>query len=285
MKPMTVLEFMQQYPDDNACLDHLMHKHYGDTSTCTRCGKHGKFHRIKKHPAYACAWCGNCIYPMKGTIFAGSHTPLQKWYYAIYLFTTTRHGVPAMELHRQLGVTYVTALRMVHKIREHMADTDGENPLDGDVEVDETYIGGKASGGKRGRGAPNKTIAFGMLDRDGDVMTKVVPNVKKRTLQPIIQANVEKGSTVHSDELRSYKGLDRAGYKHKRVNHGTGKWVSGGSHVNSIEGFWARLKLSIRGTHIHVSRHHLPKYLKEFEFRYNYRNQPEKMLPDLLRAL
>ena len=285
MKPMTVFEFMQQYPDDNACLDHLMHKHYGDTSTCTRCGKHGKFHRIKKHPAYACAWCGNCIYPMKGTIFAGSHTPLQKWYYAIYLFTTTRHGVPAKELQRQLGVAYQTAWSMGHKIREYIADTDGENPLDGDVEVDETYVGGKASGGKRGRGAPNKTIAFGMLDRDGDVMTKVVPNVKKRTLQPIIQANVKAGSTVHSDELRSYKGLDRAGYTHKRVNHGTGKWVSGGSHVNSIEGFWARLKLSIRGTHIHVSKHHLPKYLKEFEFRYNYRNRPEKMLPDLLEAL
>ena len=171
MKPMAIQQFMKQYPDDNACLEHLLHKHHGETSTCTRCGKHGKFHRIKKHPAYACAWCGNCIYPMRGTIFEGSHTPLQKWYYAIYLFTTTRHGVPAKELQRQLGVAYPTALRMAHKIREHMADTDGENPLDGDVEADETYIGGRTTGGKRGRGAPNKAIAFSMLDRDGDVMT------------------------------------------------------------------------------------------------------------------
>lgn len=285
MKPMTIQEFMQQYPDDNACLEHLMHKHYGDTTTCTRCGKHGKFHRIKRHPAYACAWCGNCIYPMRGTIFEGSHTPLQKWYYAIYLFTTTRHGVPAKELQRQLGVAYPTALRIAHKIREHMADTDGENPLDGDVEADETYIGGKTTGGKRGRGAPNKAIAFGMLDRDGDVMTKVVPDVKKKTLQPIIQANVEQGSSVHTDELRSYKGLDKVGYEHKRVNHGAGQYASGDCHVNSIENFWARLKLSIRGTHIHVSKHHLPKCLKEFEFRYNYRDKPEQMLPDLLKAL
>ncbi len=285
MKPTTVQEFFKTYPDDGACLDFLKRKHFGDTLDCPKCGKHGHFHRVKRHPAYACAWCGHTIFPMTRTIFARSHIPLQKWFYAIYLFTTTRHGVPAKELQRQLGVAYQTAWSMGHKIREYIADTDGENPLDGDVEVDETYIGGRTTGGKRGRGAPNKTIAFGMLDRDGDVMTKVVPNVKKKTLQPIIKANVEQGSTVHSDELRSYKGLDKIGYTHKRVNHGAGKWVSGGSHVNSIEGFWARLKLSIRGTHIHVSRHHLPKYLKEFEFRYNYRDKPEQMFPDLLEAL
>ena len=285
MKATTVQEFFKQFPNDDACLDFLMRKQHGKTMDCPKCGKHGKFHRIKRHPAYKCAWCGHEIYPMTETIFAGSHTPLQKWFYAIYLFTTTRHGVPALELQRQLGVAYPTALRMAHKIREHMSDTDGENPLDGDVEADETYIGGKASGGKRGRGAPNKTIAFGMLDRDGDVMTEVVPNVKKKTLQPIIQKNVKTGSTVHTDELRSYKGLDKAGYEHKRVNHGAGKWVSGGSHVKSIEGFWARLKLSIRGTHIHVSKKYLRKYLKEFEFRYNYRDKPEQMFPDLISSL
>ena len=285
MKPMTVQEFFKTYPNDSACLDSLKRKHFGDTFDCPKCGKHGKFHRVKRHPAYECAWCGHTIYPMTKTIFAGSHVPLQKWFYAMYLFTTTRHGVPAKELQRQLGVAYQTAWRMAHKIREHMADTDGENPLDGDVEADETYIGGKVSGGKRGRGAPNKTIAFGMLDRDGDLMTKVVPNVKKCTLQPIIQENVKYGSTVHTDELRSYKGLDKAGYEHKTVNHGAGKWVSGGSHVNSIEGFWARLKLSIRGTHIHVSKKHLRKYLKEFEFRYNYRDKPERMFPVLLQSL
>ena len=113
----------------------------------------------------------------------------------------------------------------------------------------------------------------------------MVPDVKKRTLQPIIASNVEKGSTVHTDELRSYKGLDRAGYKHKTVNHGAGQYAKGNSHVNSIESFWSRLKTSIRGTHVHVSKHHLPKYLKEFEFRYNYRDKPEQMLPDLLEAL
>ncbi len=284
MKTTTIQEFMQRFPDDNACLDYLMHKQHGDTLTCPKCGQHGKFHRIKRNPAYECAWCGHEIYPMKNTIFAGTHVPLQKWFYALYLFTTTRHGVPALELQRQLGVAYPTALRMAHKLREHMADVGGNFPFDGDVEADETYIGGKRPG-NRGRGAANKTITFGMLNRGGNVMTEVVPNVKKNTLQPIIQENVKSGSTIHTDELRSYKGLDKAGYEHERVNHGAGQYVSGKCHVNSIEGFWSRLKLSIRGTHIHVSKRHLPKYLKEFEFRYNYRDKPQRMFPDLIESL
>ena len=284
MKTTTVQQFFKQFHDDDVCLDFLMRKHYGETLDCPKCHKHGKFHRIKRHPAYKCAWCGYEIYPMIGTIFAGSHTPLQKWFYAIYLFTTTRHGVPALELQRQLGVSYPTALRMAHKIREHMADTDGENPLDGIVEADETYIGGKRPG-TRGRGAAGKTVVFGMLERGGDVMTKVVPDVKKRTLKPIVSENVETGSTVHTDELRSYKGLNRIGYHHETVNHGAGQYVNYNSHVNGIEGFWSRLKLSIKGTHVHVSGKHLNKYLKEFEFRYNYRKQPALMFPTLLPAL
>lgn len=135
MKTTTIQEFVQRFPDDAACLEHLMHKNYGKTLDCPKCGKHGKFHRIKKHPTYECAWCGYVISPMVNTIFERSHTPLQKWFYAIYLFTTTRHGVPARELQRQLGVTYVTALRMTHKIRGLMADIDGKNPLDGDIEI------------------------------------------------------------------------------------------------------------------------------------------------------
>ena len=285
MKKQTIQGFFRRFPTDDACLDFLMRKTYGDTLDCPKCGKRGKFHRVKRHPAYTCAWCGHEIYPMVGTIFHNSHTPLQKWFYAIYLFTTTRHGVAAKELQRQLGVSYPTALRMAHKIREHMAETDGEWPLGGAIEVDETYVGGKRSGGKRGRGAPNKTVVFGMLERDGDVMAKVVPNVRKKTLHPIIKENVEKGSTVNSDELKSYKGLAKAGYDHETVNHGAGEYVDGDCHVNGLEGFWARLKCSIRGTHVHVSKKHLQKYVKEFEYRYNRRKRTETMFDELLANL
>ena len=116
-----------------------------------------------------------------------------------------------------------------------------------------------------------------MLERDGDVMANVVPNVRKKTLQPIIKENVVKDSTVHTDELKSYSGLSKAGFEHETVNHGAGQYVDGDSHVNGIEGFWARLKLSIRGTHVHVSRKHLQTYVKEFEYRYNMRKLPELM--------
>ena len=128
---------------------------------------------------------------------------------AIYLFTTSRHGVPAKELERQLGVTYKTAWRMADLIRNHMATVDDEWPLFGNVESDETYVGGRTHG-VRGRGAANKTIVFGMMQRKGQVMTKVVPNVAKKTLQPIIEENVLDGATVHTDELKSYKGLKKA---------------------------------------------------------------------------
>ena len=281
---LTVTEFFRQFPTDDACLEHLWQVRFGDEVECPKCGKVGKFYRLSKAPAYSCPRCGHHIHPMVGTPFAKSHTPLQKWFYAMYLFTTTRHGVAAKELQRQLGVTYKCAWRMGHEIRKYMAEVDGETPLGGTVEADETYVGGKRSGGKRGRGAPNKTIVFGMLERGGDIMANVVPNVRKRTLHPIIAENVEPGSTVHTDELGSYSGLDRAGYRHETVNHGIGEYVSGDSHVNAVEGFWARLKLSIRGTHVHVSQKHLQKYVKEFEYRYNMRTSPDRMFDRLLAA-
>ena len=115
-------------------------------------------------------------------------------------------------------------------------------------------------------------------------MANVVPNVRERTLQPLIEENVKRGSTIHTDELRSYWGLGRIGFDHRTVNHGAGEYVSGNSHVNSIEGFWARLKLSIRGTHVHVSAKHLQKYVKEFEYRYNRRKRPEAIFGDLVAS-
>ncbi len=124
-----------------------------------------------------------------------------------------------------------------------------------------------------------------MAQREGDIMAKVVPNVKKRTLQPLIEENVRSGSTVHTDELRSYKGLDRIGFEHRTVNHGIGQYSDGDCHVNTLEGFWARLKLSIRGTHVHVSGKYLERYVKEFEYRYNRRREPYLIFADLMTNL
>ena len=283
-KGLTVHEFFKLFPDDDACLAHLMMLRFGNPLTCPKCGNEGRFAKLRKLPAYACPTCGHHIHPMVGTPFENSHTPLQKWFYAMYLFTTSRHGVPAKELQRQLGVSYKTAWRIGHELRKYMAKVDGDTPLGGHVEADETMIGGKRSGGKRGRGAPGKTVVFGMVERGGDIITRVVANVRRATLEAHILENVRAGATISTDELASYAKLARHGYRHGAVNHSLDTWVDGVHHVNSAEGFWSLLKRSIRGTHVHVSRKHLSKYLGEFEFRWNRRHAPQMMLPRLLAS-
>jgi len=280
-KMFTVQDFYRRFPTDDACLDHLFTIQHGNPLTCPKCGRSSRFHRVRKRPVFECQWCGHQVSPMVGTPFEKSRTPLQKWFYAMYLFTTSRHGVAAKELQRQLGITYKAAWRMAHEIRKYMAQVDGNGSLGGHVEVDETVIGGYRPG-KRGRAAAGKTIVMGMLERDGEAMTMVIPDVRRDTLQPIVRANVERGSTVHTDELGSYRGLGYKGYRHKTVNHSRGEYVKGNSHVNGIEGYWSRLKNSIRGTHTHVSRKHLSKYLGEFEYRFNMRGKPEAMFARLL---
>ena len=278
----TFYQFQQRFPDDEACLLHLMTQRFGGTETdCPKCGAHGRFYRMTRERAYVCQHCKAQIHPTVDTIMHRSRTPLHKWFFAIYLFSTSRHGVAAKELQRQLGVTYKTAWRMAHLIRKHMADVDGEHPLSGIVEADETYVGGRVKGKGRGYKA-NKAVVFGMTERGGDVMAKVVPNVRKQTLQRIIEDNVASDATVITDELRSYLSLGRSGYTHETVNHSAGEYVRGNVHTNGIEGFWARLKLSIRGTHVHVSPKHLEKYVKEFEYRYNRRKNPGRIFDELV---
>jgi transposase-like protein len=175
---------------------------------------------------------------------------------------------------------------MGHELRKYMADVDGDPGLDGHVEVDETIVGGRVRGIKnRGRArVKGKSTVFGMVERGGDVITRVVPDAKKATLSPIITENVQQGSTISSDEWAAYKQLDKAGYNHGTCDHGNEEWVNGIHHTNSIEGFWSRLKNSIKGTYIHVSPKHLSKYLGEFEYRYNMRKQPKRMFDRLLQA-
>ena len=282
-KTYTIMQFQADYPDDDACLNKIMELRHGHSHFCGECKRTSKFHRIAKRRAYACQFCGAHVYPCAGTIFEKSTTPLRKWFYAMYLFTTTRHGVAAKELERQLGVTYKCAWRMAHEIRKLMGEMD-VGGLFGEVEVDETYIGGKRSG-KRGRGAQGKTVVAGMKQRNGPVKTQVVKDAKTQTIEPIVRDHVRQGSKVHSDEWWAYKRLGAHGYDHQSVNHGAGEYVRGECHTNSIEGHWSRLKLSIRGTHVHVSKKHLPKYLGEFDFRHNLRKVPDRMFSILIDRL
>lgn len=294
----SIRDFFQRFPDDEACLNHIMEVRFGMRHKCGKCGKNSTFHRAKTHGqkkdskttkarrSFICASCGIHLHPTAGTIFQDSRTPLQLWFYAIYLFVTTRHGVSGKELQRQLGVTYKTAYRIGMKIRDLIAEDDDMSKLVGHVELDEAYVGGKRSG-KRGRGATGKTIVMGMKEKGGRIRTEVIPNVKKPTLRDVTNRNVEKGSTVSTDELMSYGLLTDDGYKHGQVVHSqkiwkyydyyTGEWHD----TNSVESFWKLFKASVRSTHIHVSNKYMDKYLSEFAFRSNHRDKQNAMF-DLL---
>ena len=271
----TLNEFRKRFPNDDACLEEIMRHRYGDVKVCPSCKSETKFHRVKSRRCYECQWCGYQVYPTKGTPFEKTSTPLSSWFYVIYKMTSTRSGVSAKEVERELGVTYKCAWRMCHQVRLLMAGK-GIETLRGHVEVDETYSGGRRHG-KRGRGAEGKTPVFGMLEREGGIVARVVENVRKKTLMPLMEMHIEKGTKVSSDELKSYNGVAAAGYEHGTVNHSQEQYVNGEHHTQSIEGFWSRLKLSIRGTHIHVSKQHLQKYVDEFAFRFNHREQPALM--------
>ena len=284
-KQLTTLQFFKQFPDDETCLTHLFNARFGQGHICPKCERSSKWYRIKAERAYSCAWCGHHLHPTVGTPFEQTRTPLQLWFYVMHLFTTTRHGVSAKEIQRLIGVTYKTAWRMGHELRKHMAEVDGEAPIGGEgtaVEVDETLIGGVQKGTHM-RGSAGKTVVVGALQRDGNLIAKVVPNQRRVTLQPFVTANVLPGGELHTDELNSYAGLHTMGYVHKTVNHGVGEYVGfQGATVNSIEGFWRHLKMSINGTHTSVSPKHLNRYVKEFEFRFNRRNAPETMFASLI---
>ena len=264
----TIKDFRQQFPDDKACLSYIFRRRCPKGTKCAKCQHEDCFYPIEGRKEYVCSHCGSHFSPTAGTIFHKSPTRLVSWFHAIFLMGQSKNGVAAKELERQLGVTYKCAWRIAKQIRL-MMKTSGRI-LEGIVEADETYIGGKRKG-KRGRGAAGKTAVFGMAERGGEIRTQVVDNVKGKTLRPLIQANIEPGSTVSTDELASYRKVGALGYTHGTVTHGKGEYVKGIFHTNNLEGFWSQLKRSINGTYHAVSRKHLPAYLDEFSFRYDHR--------------
>ncbi|MGD0634228.1 MAG: IS1595 family transposase [Beijerinckiaceae bacterium] len=286
----SVREFFTTFPTDDACLNRIMEVRYGFKHICGKCGVDASFHKITGRRAFACAACGDHVYPCAGTIFQDSRTPLQTWFYAIYLFIATRHGVSGKELQRTLGVTYKTAWRIGQQIRDLMTKADGFEMLKGHVELDEAYVGGRRPG-KRGRGAEGKTIVMGLKERGGKLTTQVIPNVKTETLRGVVLENVEPGSVVSTDELYSYNLLTGDGFKHGAVKHGAKEWThydyrhGATHHTNHVESFWKLFKASVRGTHIHISAQHMDRYLGEFSFRSNHRQMKNAMFDLLIAAL
>jgi transposase len=296
----SLMEFMREFPDDASCLEWLWRNRYsedGSHAFCPKCDRERKFHKVKERPAWDCDSCGHHMHPLAGTIFAKSSTSLQLWFFAIHLMTSTRCGVSAKQLERELGVTYKTAWRMFTLIRNKLMTEDGR-PLTGYVEVDETSVDGKprkqqgqnsqiAVGPSRRSAAQklrerSRATVFAAVERGGRVKATVLPSRRGPGLQAQTIEWVEPTAIVYTDEWGAYNRLGEHFAAHSRINHSSGVYVEGDTHTNTIEGFFGHLKPSIRGTYRKVSHKWLQGYLNEFTWRYNHRHDRQSMFETLL---
>jgi transposase len=296
----SLMEFMRDFPNDAACLAWLWRNRYsedGSHAFCPKCDRERKFHKVKERPAWDCDSCGHHMHPLAGTIFAKSSTSLQLWFFAIYLMTSTRCGVSAKQLERELGVTYKTAWRMFTLIRNKLM-TEDARPLTGYVEVDETSVDGKprkqqgqnsqiAVGPSRRSAAQklrerSRATVFAAVERGGRVKATVLPSRRGPALQAQTIEWVEPTAIVYTDEWGAYNRLGEHFAAHSRINHSSGYYVQGDAHTNTIEGFFGHLKPSIRGTYRKVSHKWLQGYLNEFTWRYNHRHDKQAMFETLL---
>jgi transposase len=288
----SVRDFNNEFPDDAACLEYVKEQQWPlGMAPCAKCRKTTKHYRVGNRTAYACQFCGTHVFPLAGTIFAKSSTPLKLWFYAMYLMGSTRCGISAKQIQREIGVTYKTAWRMFKQIRGMLSD--GDLQLEGPtVEIDETYWGGvrKYGVGRPGRGDKKMTPIVAVVQRQGKVVAKAVEDVSSKTLLEIVQKHVVPGSTIYTDELQGYQGISTmrtkdgapARYRHHTVKHSAKEYVRGAVHTNSVEGLWSLIKRGLNGVHHSVSRKYLQNYLDEFCFRYNRRHEGNRQFKAIL---
>jgi transposase len=279
----TVKQFQADFPDDDACLEYLMQKRFpGAVALCAGCKVTGKHHRVSGRMCYACDRCGNHLFPLAGTIFHKSTTPLTTWFYVIKLMTSTRVGISAKQIQRETGVTYKTAWRMMKQVRILMAE---KLKLSGPVEMDEAEFGGADANKHKHLRGKAKTLAFGIVERRGTgrVLTTVVPDAQKDTLLPIVKESVWPNAMIYTDGAAVYEQVRWMGqnHKHQAVNHSKG-YRDGFAHTNTIDGFWSLVKRGIQGVYYQVGRDYLQSYLNEFSFRFNRRKVMRPMFTQLL---
>ena len=280
MKNIDLITIAKHFSDEEKARELLERMRWPDGPVCPHCGVIGNHYRLTPKPeskrpvrpgTLKCKDCRKQFSITVGTIFHRSHIPLTKWLLAVYLMCSSKKGVSAHQLHRMLGITYKSAWFMAHRIREAMKQSPMATKLSGVIEADETYVGGKAKG-KRGRGAANKTPVVALVQREGKVRSSVIERLTGENLKGYVKDNVEAVSTIMTDELSSYKGLGDHFVKHEVIKHSAKEYVRGQVHTNTAEGYFSILKRGIGGIYHHVSKHHLPRYLAEFDFRYNARN-------------
>jgi transposase-like protein len=279
---MTIRQFEATFTDEEACRAYLIARRWPEGVRCPRC-ENSKVYSLKSGFHWQCEECAEDGYRfshLAGTIFENTNKPLREWFRVVHCMLTSKKGVSALEIQRVMGFgSYRTAWSMCHKIRTALIEP--ETKLGGIVEVDETFIGGKDKNkhawqrGKGGKHAPStKVPIIGALSRKGNVVTRVLERVTKEAAQAFVHEVVsDKVSLLATDESNVYEAL--TGYPHRTVRHGTGRYVVGAVHTNTIEGFWSIFKRGIVGSFHKVSRKYMALYVAEFQFRYNNRENAD----------
>lgn len=272
----SILGLFEVFPDEQSCIDFYEKIRWGG-NVVSPFDPTSKVYKCKNN-RYKCKNTGKVFNVRTGTLFDNTKVPLRKWFIAMYMEANHKRGISSCQLARDIGVCQKTAWHMLRRIRECFKE-DENFMLSNEVEIDETFVGGKNKNRHRdkkvekstGRCHKDKTPVFGMLQRDGKVIAKVVSDTKAKTLLPIIYKHIEKGSTIYSDEWMAYAKL-YLNYHHEIVDHGHGIYAVGNNTTNRMEGMWSHLKRAIIGTHYHVSRKYLQLYVDAECFRYNERN-------------
>lgn len=277
-----ILELPIACADEKAAVEFIEKQRWGQYPGCPRCGDmdvykmaDSKTGERQANFRWRCHGCKEQFTVRIGTVFEDSRIPLRHWCFAFWRASTSKKGVSALEIHRQTGLSYKSSLFMLHRIRFAMApDTASRGQLNGTVEVDETYIGGKPryrGKGKDGRGTDKQPVVA-LIQRGGDVRTKVVTNVSTKTLREAVHEHVSRDAKLMTDELPLYRRIGKRYVEHKTVKHSAHEYVRGDVHVNTAESFFALLKRGLHGIYHSVSKKHLHRYMAHAEFLYNNRD-------------